>query len=90
MSQKPSKELIQFLKPFPEQVQEIVLKIREFLWDLYPESNELIYDNYNALAIGFSVSDRAGDTFCSIAVYSTYANFGFNRGSEISDPKNCY
>lgn len=87
MSRKPSNDLVVFLKPFPNQVKEIALKIREFIWDFYPESNELIYDNYNALAIGFSLSDKAGDTFCSIAVYANYVNFGFNRGSEISDPE---
>jgi hypothetical protein len=28
----------------------------------------LIYDNYNALAVGFSPTERAADTICSIAV----------------------
>jgi hypothetical protein len=31
-------------------------------------------------------SERAGDKFCSIAVFSSHCNFGFNRGSEITDP----
>lgn len=49
----------------------------------YPETNELIYDNYNTVAFGWSPTDKAGDAFCSIAVYSDHLNFGFNRGSEI-------
>ena len=88
MSKEETKDLIQFLKPFPESVKQTTLWLRDFVWDLYPDSNELIYDNYNALAIGFSLTDKAGDAFCSIAVYSKHVNFGFNRGSEISDPKN--
>ncbi len=76
-----------FLEPFPESVRETALWLREFVWDLFPDSNELIYDNYNALAIGFSPSDRAGDAFCHIAVYSKHVNFGFNRGSELADPE---
>ena len=87
MSKEELKELTTFLKPFPENVRQTALWLREFVWDLYPDSNELIYDNYNALAIGFSPSDRSGDAFCHIAVYSKYVNFGFNRGSEIADPE---
>ncbi len=86
MPKEPTKDLVKFLSPFPDEVKETTLWLREFVWDLYPNSNELIYDNYNALAIGFSTSDTAADAFCSIAVYSKYVNFGFNRGSEISDP----
>jgi hypothetical protein len=49
----------------------------------------LIYDNYNALAIGWSPTDRVGHTFCSIAIGRTSKNihFGFYWGSEISDPE---
>ena len=63
--------------------------MREFIWELYPDSNELIYDNYNALAVGWSPTDRVGHTFCSIAVGRTSKNihFGFYWGSEIQDPE---
>ena len=87
MGKKVSSDLAGFLKRFPENVQETTLWLRNFVWDLYPDSNELIYDNYNALAIGFALTDTAGSAFCSIAVYSKYVNFGFLRGTEISDPE---
>jgi len=87
MAKEETKDLIQFLKPFPENVMEITLWLREFIWDFYPQSNELIYDNYNALAIGFSLTDKAGDVFCSIAVCSDHVNFGFNRGVDFPDRK---
>lgn len=87
MGKEETNDLMTFLEPFPESVRETALWLREFVWDLYPDSNELIYDNYNALAIGFSPSDRTGDAFCHIAVYSKHVNFGFNRGSEIADPE---
>jgi hypothetical protein len=64
-----------------------VLGLREFVWDSYPNANELIYDNYNALAFGWSPTDRVGHTFCSIAVGRTSKNvhFGFYWGSELQD-----
>jgi hypothetical protein len=86
---KPSKDLLKFLKPFPKEIQERALYLREFIWGLYPMANELIYDNYNALAIGWSPTDKVGHTFCSIAVGRTSHNvhFGFYWGAEIRDPK---
>ena len=89
MSKGEKKDLIKFLKPFSKDIRESVLWLREFIWDQYPECNELIYDNYNALAIGWSPTDREGHTFCTIAAGRTSGNvhFGFYWGSEISDPK---
>jgi len=34
--------------------------LREFVWDLYPDSNELIYDNYNAVAFGWTPTEKMG------------------------------
>jgi hypothetical protein len=82
-------DLDKFLKPFPAEVRETVLWLRDFVWTLYPRTNELIYDNYNALAFGWSPTDRLGHTFCSIAVGRTSLNihFGFYWGSQIADPE---
>ena len=89
MSIDQTKELLKFLKPFGDEITELVLWLREFAWDLYPNANELIYDNYNALAFGWSPTDRVGHTFCSIAVGRTSKNvhFGFYWGSQLSDPE---
>ena len=89
MSKDQTKDLLKFLKPFPSDVKERALWLREFVWSLYPDCNELIYDNYNALAFGWSPTDRLGHTFCSIAVGRSTKNvhFGFYWGSQISDPR---
>jgi hypothetical protein len=89
MPKETIKDLMKFLKPFPNQVKENALWLREFVWDLYPNCNELIYDNYNAVAFGWSPSDKVGDTFCSIAAGRTSHNvhFGFYWGSKITDPE---
>jgi hypothetical protein len=82
-------DLTKFLEPFPTAVTELAFWLREFVWDLYPDCNELIYDNYNAVAVGWSLSDKLGDTFCSIAVGRSTKNvhFGFYWGNELSDPE---
>src|SRR5215210_1631179 len=88
MSKKETKELLKFITPFGKEIIDLVIWLREFVWDLYPQANELIYDNYNALAFGWSPTDKVGHTFCSIAVGRTSKNihFGFYWGSELSDP----
>ena len=89
MSKEQTKDLLKFLKPFSKEKKETALWLREFVWDLYPKTNELIYDNYNALAFGWSPTEKVGHTFCSIAVGRSSGNihFGFYWGSEIADPK---
>ena len=89
LAREDKSELLKLLKPFPPEVQERALWLRDFVWTLYPKTNELIYDNYNALAFGWSPTDRVGHTFCNIAVgRSSYnVHFGFYWGSQIADPE---
>jgi hypothetical protein len=88
MAIEHTKDLLKFLKPFSEENKELALWLREFVWKKYPTCNELIYDNYNALAFGWSTSDRLSDTFCSIAVFGKeYVHFGFYWGKQIADPE---
>jgi hypothetical protein len=87
MPKETISDLTKFLEPYSEHIKELTFRLREFAWDLYPNCNELIYDNYNALAFGWSLSDRQGDTFCSIAVLPKYVHFGFYRGTDIADPE---
>ena len=42
--------------------------LQDFAWDMCPLANELIYNNYNAVAFGWSPTDKVGHTICSIAV----------------------
>ena len=87
MGKETDSDLNKFILPYPDSVKAAALWLREFVWDLYPETNELIYDNYNAVAFGWSPTDKAGDVFCSIAVVSDHVNFGFNRGTDFPDPQ---
>jgi len=85
MSKSDTADLLKFMLPYRDSVKAAALWLRDFVWDLYPDTNELIYDNYNSVAFGWSPTDKAGDVFCSIAMFTDHVNFGFNRGSEIPD-----
>jgi hypothetical protein len=89
MGKTDKKDLLRFMKPFPADMQEKALWLRDFVWDMYPTSNELIYDNYNALAFGWSITDKLGHVFCTMAMGRTSGNlhFGFYYGAALSDPE---
>jgi hypothetical protein len=48
----------------------------------------LVYDNYNALVIGFGPTGRPSDAIFSIAAYPRRVNLYFLKGALISDPGN--
>lgn len=73
-----------FLSPYDKSIQDLTIELRNFVVKLVPEANELIWDNYNAVAIAYSKSKKLKDAFCHISVYSKHVNFGFNRGAELS------
>src|SRR5580704_14638894 len=59
-----------------------LVKVRK----LTPGSLELVYDNYNALAIGFSPTERAGDGIFSIAIFPRHPSLFFLQGAKLPDP----
>jgi hypothetical protein len=81
---KPNPNLKKFLEPYDEEIQVLTLELRDFITDLVPQANELIWDNYNAVAMAYSKSEKLKDAFCHISVYSKHINFGFNRGAELT------
>ena len=51
-----------------------------------PTATRFVYDNYNALAVGFGPSDKASEAILSIAVYPFYVSLFFLNGVKLSDP----
>jgi hypothetical protein len=89
MSKEDDHLLIACLKPFDLDIQERVLWLREIIWDWFPHTNELIFDNSNALTVGWTPTAKTSLIFCSLSVIRSNGNvqFGFYRGTEISDPR---
>jgi hypothetical protein len=51
-----------------------------------PGAVELVYDNYNALAIGFADGERVKDAWFSIAVYPKWVSLFFFKTLPLKDP----
>ena len=80
-------EYLGFLAPFESRIKELALAIRRLVLEEAPNSTELIYDAYNAVATGYGFTGRPSECFIHIAVYAKWVNLGFHRGSELPDPK---
>ena len=53
---------------------------------MLPAAQLLVYDNYNALAVGFGPSERSSDIVFSIAVYPRWVSLFFAKGAGLADP----
>jgi hypothetical protein len=83
----PAAQLDQFLDKYaPEVAAEARVALRRMRARL-PGAQELVYDNYNALAIGFSPTDRASDALFSIAVFPRWVSLFFlQSATRLQDP----
>ena len=52
-----------------------------------PGATILVYDNYNALAIGFAAGERVKDVVLSLAVYPRWVSLFFMQGRWLDDPQ---
>jgi hypothetical protein len=60
---------------------------RSYLAGLFPRGYELVYDNYNALAIGFGPSERSSEAIVSVAAYPRWVTLFFLHGKNLQDPR---
>lgn len=75
--------LDRFLPDVAKNARRALAKVRK----LCPGAMELVYDNYNALAIGFAPSERASEAIVSIAVFPKYPTLFFlQQGVKLPDP----
>ena len=51
-----------------------------------PTALELVYDNYNFLAIGYSSTERASDCVVSLACGANGVSLSFYYGATLPDP----
>jgi hypothetical protein len=82
----PSRQLDTFIRRFDPEIRKLVREARTKLRRRLPTAIELVYDGYNALAIGFASSERMSDTIVSLAVYARGVNLYFIYGATLADP----
>lgn len=66
---------------------EIAERARASRAALYPGANRLIFDNYNALVVGFGPSERSSEAAFSIAFFPKWIRLFFLHGAYFDDPR---
>ncbi len=82
----PSAQLAGFLKKFTPQVAREARAALAKLRQRVPGALELVYDNYNALAIAFAATEKLSTVVFSIAVFPRWVSLFFYRGASLPDP----
>lgn len=84
-NQRPIHPDFQFLLDTKNQeVIDLFHDLRQYILELYPDSNELLYHTH-ALTAVFSISDKLSDAFCMLPIYTNHVNLGFNKGTLLKD-----
>ena len=79
-------QLDSFLDKYTPEVAALARSLLEKMKARVPGASILVYDNYNALAIGFGPSDRAGQAVLSLAVMPRWVTLCFLYGVGLPDP----
>ena len=83
----PKAQLDGFIRKFTPAVAAQIRAALAIMRKRLPGAVEIVYDNYNALAIGFGPTDRASDVVFSIAAYPRWISLFFFAGNFLKDPK---
>lgn len=83
----PEEQLAGFIARFEPTLAQRTLEILAAMRARLPGAVMPVYDNYNALAIGFAPTDRVKDIIFSIAVYPRWVSLFFGRGVGLPDPE---
>ena len=83
----PAKQLTLFLSRFSPDIVKLAKAARAKLRKRLPGAVEMVYDNYNALVIGFSPTERPSDAILSIVIWPKKVSICFIQGKHLPDPQ---
>ena len=75
-----------FIVKFSDDVAAQIRAARAEMRRRLPGALELVYDNYNALAIGYGPNEKTGQAVFSLACFPRRVSLCFLRGAELEDP----
>jgi hypothetical protein len=80
----PAKQLASFIQKFTPEIATLATSVLAKMRTRYPTALELVYDNYNALAIGFGPTERASEAIFSIAVFPRWISLFFLQAQKAA------
>ena len=85
-SMSVAKQVAGFIAKFDPAIAKIARASRARIRKRLPTAVELVYDNYNALAMGFGPTERTTEAVLSVAVWARGVTLYFTHGKTLPDP----
>jgi hypothetical protein len=83
----PQQQLDGFIDKYAPDVAAAIRRAVAMVSARLPGATIMVYDNYNALAIGFGATDKVGSIACSVAGYPRWASLFLTNGPTLPDPE---
>jgi hypothetical protein len=88
MSATPKAQLDGFLAKFTPEIEKRARAALKIMRARYPTANQMVYDNYNFMVVGFAPSARPSEAIFSLALYARGVGLCFlQNGPKIPDPE---
>jgi hypothetical protein len=82
----PARSFDRFLARYSPEIRAAAKASLAKMRRLLPGAVEFVYDNYNALVIGFGPSERPSEALFSLACYPRWVTLFFLDGADLVDP----
>ena len=86
-AESPARQLAAFIAKYDAPVAKMARATRAAVRKRLATAIELVYDNYQFLAIGYSATERASDCLVSLAVSPKGVALSFYYGASLPDPQ---
>jgi hypothetical protein len=86
-ARSPAQQLDSFIARYTPAIADLAQAVLATMRARLPGAVELVYDNYNALAVGFGPSERTSEAVFSVALYPRWVSLFFLHGAGLSDPE---
>ena len=83
----PEKQLAGFIAKYTPEIAAIARAALAKMRARVPSALVVVWDNYNALAIGFGPTERAADVIVSIVLYPRWVSLFFFHAAGLPDPQ---
>jgi hypothetical protein len=81
----PKTQLSMFLAKYTPAIQKQAKEILRKMRGILPGALEMVYDNYNALVIGFGPTERPSEAVFSVVLYPRHISLCFLQGAMLVD-----
>lgn len=85
-TKSPEQQLAGWLAKYTPEIRAVAEAVLAKMRRRLPTAVQLVYDNYNALVIGFGPTERASQAVFSVVLYPRWVTLFFLRGARLPDP----